>query len=83
MTISGTGENDVATLEVRTGSGDGEGRLLATIHTSPTGIEVLNGDGEPLTEEEAKALRHIMKVVDEAFDVFDQLFKPVKWLFQD
>lgn len=81
--ITGTGENDVGILEVRVGSGDGEGRLLATITTSPTGIEVLNGDGEPLTEEEAKALRHIMRVVGEAFDVFDQLFKPVKWLFEN
>jgi len=81
--ITGTGENDVGNLEVRIGSGDGEGQLFATITTSPTGIEVLGGDGKPLSEEDAQALRHIWRVVEEAFDVFDQLFKPVKWLFEN
>jgi hypothetical protein len=82
VTIAGQGTNEGAVLNVKVGTGDGEGRDFATITISPTGIEVLGADGEPLSEEEAQALREIFHVVEHAFDFFDELFKPVQWIFQ-
>lgn len=68
--------NDIGTLEVF-----GNGQRFAIITVTQDGITAVNDAGEPLTEEERRALEELFEFVDEVFTIFDNLFKPVEWLF--
>lgn len=57
------------------------GTTFATINLTPTSIEVVNGDGEPLTVAERETLEEIWQVVEDVFDAFEDLFDPVEFLF--
>jgi len=59
----------------------GNGTTFATINLTPTSIEVVNGDGEPLTADERETLEEIWEVVEDVFDAFEDLFDPVEFLF--
>lgn len=76
VTVVGEVTNEIGSLVV-----SGNGEAFATIHLTETGIEVVNPNGEPLTEREAHALREIWNTIDDVFNVFEDLFRPVAWLF--
>lgn len=76
VTVNGSLTNEQGTLEVA-----GNGEVFAVITMGPDGISAVGPDGEPLTEREVRALREIMGLVDQVFNLFDDLFNPVQWLF--
>ncbi len=54
------------------------GETFATIASSGTGEPVITGaDGQPLTDEDAEALRSIFEMTGEAFSSFDAMVVPV------
>jgi hypothetical protein len=75
--VAGTIENDAGTLTVTA-----NGTTFATITFSPTGLTVVDGDGQPLDQDEINALKKLMDMVEEVFDVWDDLFNPVSFLFE-
>ncbi|MFQ5703728.1 MAG: hypothetical protein ACE5HT_06880 [Gemmatimonadales bacterium] len=77
VTISGTVMAETGTLEVRI-----NGQLLATITLAPTGVTVVNGAGDPLSADEITVVEDLMDLVGEVSDVFDDLFDPVRFLFE-
>jgi hypothetical protein len=67
--FSGTG----GTVSVRV-----NGETFATITSSGVGEPVITGaDGQPLTDEDAAALRSIFEMTGEAFNSFDSMVVPV------
>jgi len=77
-TIYGTTEDGVGTLEVR-----GNGVLFATVALTDTSVTVVDGEGEPLTQDEIETLQELIEVIEEAGDVFEELLHPVEFLFGD
>jgi hypothetical protein len=59
----------------------GNGELFATITFTETSLTVVNPNGDPLSDREEQVLREIMDFVDEVFDVWEDLFNPVEFLF--
>ena len=59
----------------------GNGELFATITFTETSLTVVNASGDPLSDREEQALREIMDFVDEVFNVWEDLFNPVEFLF--
>ena len=59
----------------------GNEQLFATITFTESSLTVVNANGEPLSDREAQALREIMDFVDEMFDAWENLFRPVQFLF--
>lgn len=55
--------------------------LFATITFTETSLTVVNPNGDPLSDREEQVLREIMDFVDEVFDVWEDLFNPVEFLF--
>lgn len=78
VTIDGTLEDEVGTLEVR-----GNDVLFATITIDSTSITVVNGEGEPLTEEEIQALEELIDLSERVSDQFEDLLHPVEFLFDN
>lgn len=76
VTVVGEVTNEIGSLEV-----SGNGEVFAIIHLTETGIEVVNPNGEPLTERQTRALREVWHTIEHVFDVFEDLFRPVAWLF--
>ncbi len=74
--IAGSIQDGMGTLQVF-----GNGELFATLTFTLTSIEVLNANGEPLSEREAQVLRELFDFVEDAFDVWENLFDPVGFLF--
>ncbi len=75
--IAGTIENDTGTLTVTANGG-----TFATITFSPTGFTVVDGEGQPLDQDEINALRELLDMVEDVFDVWESLFRPVGFLFE-
>ena len=59
----------------------GNEQLFATITFTESSLTVVNANGEPLSDREAQVLREILDFVDEVFDVWEDLFQPVQFLF--
>ena len=78
VTIAGSTDGGVGTLEVR-----GNGVLFATITITETSVTVVNGEGEPLTEQEIATLQELIEIIDEAGDLCEDLLHPVEFLFGD
>ncbi len=74
--IAGETTNEMGTLQVF-----GNGQLFATITFTETSLTVVNANGEPLSDREEQTLREIMDFVEEVFDVWEDLFNPVDFLF--
>lgn len=73
LVMSGEFTADGGTLTVQS-----NGNHFATITSTGTADPIITGtDGQPLTDEEAEALRGIFLLTGEAFTSFDQLFAPV------
>lgn len=73
VSMSGQFSEAGGTLNVRV-----NGDPFATITSSGAGEPVITGeDGQPLTEEDAEALRGIFEVTGEAFTSFDEMVVPV------
>lgn len=77
VVVAGTIENDAGSLTVTA-----NGTTFATITFGPTGFTVVDDDGQPLDQDEINALRELMDMVEEVFDVWDTLFRPVGFLFE-
>jgi len=75
--VAGTIENDAGTLTVTA-----NGSTFATITFNPTGLTVVDGDGQPLDQDEINALKKLMDMVQDVFDVWDNLYRPVSFLFE-
>ncbi len=75
--VAGTIENDAGTMTVTA-----NGATFATITFSPTGFTVVDADGQPLDQDEINALKKLMEMVEEVFDVWEDLFRPVSFLFE-
>ncbi|MFC1640272.1 hypothetical protein ACFL3B_05880 [Gemmatimonadota bacterium] len=78
VTIAGSVEDEVGTLEVFTNS-----VLFATITIDGSAVTVVDGDGEPLTQEEITTLQELIEIIDEAGEIFEDLVRPVEFLFGD
>ena len=78
VTIGGSVEDQVGTLEVHANN-----VLFATITINGSTVTVVDGDGEPLTQEEITTLQELIEVIDEAGDIFEDLVRPVEFLFGD
>lgn len=78
VTIAGTVEDEVGTLEVRTNN-----VLFATITITASSVVVADADGEPLTQQEIRTLQDLIEFIEEAGDVFEDLVSPVEFLFGD
>ncbi len=76
VTLIGSVENGSGTIEVT-----GNGQLFAIITIIPDGVTVTDQDGNPISQEQHEALARIWKVVEDVFEVFDDLFDPIEWLF--
>ena len=78
VTIAGSVEDQVGTLDVHTND-----VLFATITINGSAVTVVDGDGEPLTQQEIQTLQELIEIIDEAGDVFEDLVRPVEFLFGD
>jgi hypothetical protein len=79
-TVSMTGQftDTGATMTVRVG-----GATFATITATGTADPVITGaDGQPITDEDAAALRGIFELTSQAFSAFDQLLTPVSFFLE-
>ncbi len=74
--VAGELTNEMGTVQVF-----GNGELFATITFTETSLTVVNANGDPLSDREEQVLREIMDFVDEVFDVWEDLFNPVEFLF--
>ena len=74
--VAGELTNETGTVQVF-----GNGELFATITFTETSLTVVNANGDPLSDREEQVLREIMDFVDEVFDVWEDLFAPVEFLF--
>jgi len=74
--VAGELTDEVGTVQVF-----GNGELFATITFTETSLTVVNANGDPLSDREEQALREIMDFVDEVFNVWEDLFAPVAFLF--
>ena len=78
VAVEGTLENGGGTLEVYANT-----NLFATITITITGVTVLGSDGEALTQEEMNALEEMMGIIDDAGEIFEDLFEPVENFFDN
>jgi hypothetical protein len=80
--LAGSFTEEGGEVEVFVGAGSGgEGDLFAIITVSPTSVTVTDAEGEALTQEERETLQRIFEVIEDALDVFEDLFGPVEWAF--
>jgi hypothetical protein len=78
VTIAGSLQDRAGVLEVH-----GNDVLFATITIDSTTVTVTNAEGEPLTDQEILTLKELIEIIDEAEDIFEDLLKPVEFLFDD
>jgi hypothetical protein len=78
VTIAGALEDEAGTLNVHANS-----VLFAIITIDGDSVSVLDGEGEPLTQAEIETLQELIEIIDEAGDIFEDLLRPVEFLFAD
>ena len=78
VTIAGTLEDEAGTLNVHANS-----VLFAIITIDGDSVSVLDGEGEPLTQAEIETLQELIEIIDEAGEIFEDLLRPVEFLFGD
>jgi len=77
VSVTGSVTNDLGTLHVRA-----NGDLFATITVTDSSVTVLGADDQPLDQDEINALRHLVEMLEHVFDVWEDLFGPVEFLFE-
>lgn len=74
--VNGTMESGMGNFEVYANS-----ELFATIATTDSSVTVLGPDEQPLSAEDAEALRKLVDLIEDVMDTWERLFHPVEFLF--